>query len=73
VRSTHSPDGTIVLDIRQGQMFDLNFVASQSFERITTGSTESAIIDQTSREFSVSREQAEKRRSDHSVHVVHLH
>ena len=59
VRSTHSPDDAIVLDIRHGQMFNLNFVGSRIRERTTSGSTESAIVDQISREFSVSREQTE--------------
>ena len=32
VRSTHGHDGAIVLDIRQGQMFNLNFVGSRILE-----------------------------------------
>ena len=32
VRTTHSPDGGIVLDIRHGQMFSLNPVASKIVE-----------------------------------------
>jgi hypothetical protein len=59
VRSAHNLDGAIVLDIRQGQMFNLNFVASRILELLKTGSTESAIVDQISNEFSVSRDLAQ--------------
>jgi len=58
VRSTHSQDGAIVLDIRQGQIFNLNFVGSLILELLTCGSTESAIVDRISREFGVSRDLA---------------
>ncbi|MFZ0796871.1 MAG: PqqD family protein [Terriglobales bacterium] len=59
VRSTHSQDGAIVLDIRQGQMFNLNFVGSRILELLKNGSTESAIVDEIRREFGVSRDLAE--------------
>jgi len=59
VRSTHSQDGAIVLDVRQGQMFNVNFVGSRILELLKSGSTESGIVDQISHEFSVSRELAE--------------
>jgi hypothetical protein len=60
VRSTHNQDGAIVLDVRQGQMFNVNFVGSRILELLKTGSTESAIVEQISREFGVSRDLAEK-------------
>jgi PqqD family protein of HPr-rel-A system len=60
VRSTHGQDGAIVLDIRQGQMFNLNFVGSRILELLNNGSTESAIADQLSRDFDVSRDIAEQ-------------
>jgi hypothetical protein len=60
VRSTHSQDGALVLDVRQGQIFNLNFVGSRILELLKTGSTESAIVDQISSEFGVSSELAEK-------------
>jgi hypothetical protein len=60
VRSTHSQDGAIVLDIRQGQIFNLNFVGSRILELLKTGSSESAIVAQISREFGVSQDLAEK-------------
>ena len=59
LRSTHSQDGAIVLDIRQGQMFNINFVGSRILELLKSGSTESGIVDQISHEFSVTRELAE--------------
>ena len=59
VRSTHNRDGAILLDVRQGQMFNLNFVGSRILELLKSGSTESAIVDEISREFSVRRELAE--------------
>ena len=60
VRSTHGQDGAIVLDIRQGQMFNLNFVGSRILELLKTGSTQSAIADQLSQEFGVTRDVAER-------------
>ncbi len=59
VRSTHNQDGAILLDIRQGQMFNVNFVGSRILELLKNGSTESAISDQISREFGVALELAE--------------
>jgi hypothetical protein len=59
VRSTHNQDGALVLDVRQGQIFNLNFVGSRILELLKTGSNESTIIDQISREFGVSWDLAE--------------
>jgi Coenzyme PQQ synthesis protein D (PqqD) len=59
VRSTHGQDGAIVLDIRQGQMFNLNFVGSRILELLESGATESAIVDDISQKFEVSRDVAE--------------
>ena len=59
VRSTHNQDGAIVLDVRQGQMFNLNFVGSRILELLKRGSTESEIVDEIGREFGVGRELAE--------------
>ena len=59
VRSTHNQDGAIVLDVRQGQMFNLNFVGSRILELLKSGSTESEIVDEIGREFGVGRELAE--------------
>ena len=59
VRSTHSQDGAIVLDVRQGQMFNINFVGSRILELLKSGSTQSGIVDEISREFGVSSDLAE--------------
>jgi hypothetical protein len=58
VRTTHNQDGAIVLDVRQGQMFNVNFVGSRILELLKSGSTESAIVDEIGREFGVRRELA---------------
>jgi len=59
IRSTHGQDGAIVLDIQQGQMFNLNFVGSRILELLESGTTESAIVDKISQQFEVSRDIAE--------------
>jgi len=59
IRSTHGQEGAIVLDIRQGQMFNLNFVGSRILELLEIGVTESTIVDEISQKFEVSREIAE--------------
>jgi len=59
VRSTHGQDGAIVLDVRQGQIFNVNFTGSRILELLKGGSAESAIVDQISHEFGVSRDLAE--------------
>lgn len=59
VRSTHGQDGAIVLDIRQGQMFNLNVVGSRILELLETGATESTIVDEISQKFEVTRDDAE--------------
>ena len=51
VRSTHGQDGAIVLDVQQGQMFNLNLVGSRILELLEQGSSEAAIVDVVSREF----------------------
>lgn len=56
VRSTHGQDGAIVLDIHQGQMFNLNPVGSRILELLESGSAEAEIVDVISREFGTSRE-----------------
>ena len=59
VRSTQGQDGAIVLDVQQGQMFNLNLVGSRIFELVKNGSTEAEIVDEIGREFCVSRQLAE--------------
>jgi hypothetical protein len=60
LRSTHGQDGAIVLDVRQGQMFNVNFVGSRILELLKGGAAESEIIDEIVREFAVSRDLAER-------------
>jgi hypothetical protein len=60
VRSTHGQDGAIVLDVQQGQMFNLNLVGSKILELLESGSTESDIVSVIVREFDANREIVEK-------------
>jgi len=60
VRSTHGQDGAIVLDVRQGQMFNLNLVGSRILELLESGSTEEQITDAISREFGANIETVRK-------------
>ena len=59
IRSTHSQDGGIVLDILHGQMFRLNFVGSRILELLKQGSTEAEIAEHLAREFGVALATAE--------------
>ena len=45
-----------MLDIHQGQMFNLNPVGSRILELLESGSAEADIVDAISREFSAGRE-----------------
>ncbi|HEY3617281.1 MAG TPA: PqqD family protein [Candidatus Sulfotelmatobacter sp.] len=54
VRSTHGQDGAIVLDVQQGQMFNLNRVGSRILELLESGSAEPEIVNVISREFNTS-------------------
>jgi Coenzyme PQQ synthesis protein D (PqqD) len=56
IRSTHGQDGAIVLDIRQGQMFNLNFVGSRILELLQGGTAQSQIVEEIVREFGVGDE-----------------
>ena len=59
VRSTHGQDGAIVLDVQQGQMFNLNCVGSRILELLESGSAKPDIVKVISREFNVSSEVVE--------------
>lgn len=59
IRSAHGQDGAVVLDIHQGQMFNLNLVGSRILELLKTGADEPRIVDQISSTFQVSRDLAE--------------
>jgi hypothetical protein len=56
VRSTHSQDGAVVLDILHGQMFRLNVVGSRMLELLKQGMTEAQIADAISRDSGAPRE-----------------
>lgn len=56
VRSTHGQDGAIVLDVQQGQMFNLNRVGSRILELLEGGSEESEIVKVISQEFNAKPE-----------------
>lgn len=47
-----------MLDVRQGQMFNLNVVGSRILELLESGATDSAIVDEISQKFEVSRDVA---------------
>jgi len=59
VRSTHGQDGAIVLDIRQGQMFNLNPVGARILELLEAGTDEPIIVDEISEKFAVSKDIAQ--------------
>ena len=59
IRSTHGQDGAVVLDIRQGQIFNLNVVGSRILRLVESGSGQPEIVDVIVREFGVSRHLAE--------------
>jgi hypothetical protein len=56
VRSTHGQDGAIVLDVQQGQMFNLNRVGSRILQMLESGKTEPVITTQISQEFGMQEE-----------------
>jgi hypothetical protein len=54
IRSTHGQDGAVVLDLRQGQLFNVNVVGSRMLELLSAGCTEHEIVAEISGEFDVS-------------------
>jgi len=56
VCSAHSQDGAIVLDMQQGQMFNLNLVASRILELLKAGIADPVIVDTISHEFGAPRD-----------------
>jgi hypothetical protein len=59
VRSTHTSDGGVVLDIRQGQMFSLNPIGSTIFELLKGGRCKSEIVNALTSQFEMSKDIAE--------------
>jgi hypothetical protein len=60
VRSTHGQDGAVVLDIRQGQMFNVNPVGSRILELLESVSCEQEIVDAVSQEFNADIEMVKR-------------
>jgi len=60
IRSTHGQDGAIVLDIKRGEMFNLNLVGSRILELIESGSSEEQIVCTISAEFRVRADRVNK-------------
>jgi hypothetical protein len=56
VRYTHNLDGGVVLDIRHGRMFALNFVGSRIVELLKTDYQDTEIANQISQEFGINPE-----------------
>jgi Coenzyme PQQ synthesis protein D (PqqD) len=73
VRSTHSQDGAIVLDILHGQMFRLNLVGSRMLELLKQGHSEREITEQISQEFSVERQIVETDLHEFLAHLEKHH
>jgi Coenzyme PQQ synthesis protein D (PqqD) len=51
VRCTHGQDGAIVLNVQQGQIFNLNLVGSRILELLEAGCDEPWIVNLISQEF----------------------
>ena len=54
VRSTSTPDGQVLLDLRQGQMFSVNGVGAKILEFLTKGWNEARIAEEISQAYAVS-------------------
>jgi hypothetical protein len=53
IRSTHTPDGGIVLDINEGRMFSLNSSGSVIFQFLENGLPEDQIVKELVRRFGI--------------------
>jgi hypothetical protein len=53
VRNTHNQDGGVVLDIRHGRMYGLNFVGSRILELVKQNFQEPQIAEEISLQFGV--------------------
>jgi hypothetical protein len=72
VRTTQGQDGAVVLDIRQGLMFNLNPVGSRILELLKSGTDELAIVDKIGVEFDVRKDTAEHDVREF-IHVLREH
>lgn len=64
IRSAHTADGGIVLDIGKGRMFSLNTSGSAIFQLMETGSREDSIVEELVRRFGISVDVAKRDLSD---------
>ena len=53
LRSVDSPDGGVVLDIENGNMFRLNPIGMRILSRLTQGTPAADIVEEISRDYSV--------------------
>lgn len=60
LRSMHSQDGAVLLDLRQGRMFSVNPVGSRILALMKDRTSKSEIVNVLTQEFEVSRATAEK-------------
>jgi hypothetical protein len=73
VRSTHNPEGAVVLDILHGQIYRLNLVGSHMLELLKQGSTNEQIADAISHEFGAARETVTKDLQEFLAHLEKHH
>jgi hypothetical protein len=64
VRSVHSTDGGIVLDIENGRMFSLNCSGSVIFQLLEQGLSKERIVEEIVNRFGIAAEVAKKDLSD---------
>jgi hypothetical protein len=72
IRSTHTTDGGIVMDVDSGRMFSLNSSGSVMFQLLTNGLDEKSIVDELVRRFGISAAVA-KRDLDEFQSALHSH
>jgi hypothetical protein len=60
IRSAHTADGGILLDVDKGKMFSLNLSASVIFQLMETGVCEDKIVEELVRRFGVSVDVAKR-------------
>ena len=53
IRSNHTPDGGIVMDVDNGRMFSLNSSGSVMFQLLTKGLDEQSVVDELVRLFGI--------------------
>lgn len=54
VRSTNTPDGRVLLDLRQGQMFSVNGIGAKILEFLAKGWDEARIAEEISQAYAAS-------------------